>query len=191
MDSLDHFSDHPQASDVSPWSTIQYYGLLGGLIFIIFSFLGNTVGFGRPCAGFVSLAIFGLFFMVIFGFLIFAVIRKHRDDELGGYITFGRAVLVGTGAALIAAIFYAGYGYVYAAYIEPDLAVQMVDEMQVMFEELGLEDSVIDEQMADLEARMEPGAQLTSDLTSAVGIGVFFSLLFGAILKKSPPENAL
>ncbi len=191
MDSLDNFKNYPDPDEVSPWENVLYYSGIGGLVFIIYGFLGNTLGFGRPSAGLLSMAVFGFFALVIYLFLIFVVIRNFRDKELGGYITLKNAVIVGTATAVLAGVISAIYSYVYVAFIEPDMVMQMAAEMEEMLEELGLDEDAIYDQIEDFKGRMEPSSQFTTGILGSLGMGAVTSLIMGAILKNPPPEDAL
>ena len=186
MTTLDQPTNYPDPTEVSFIPTGVRYGLIGGLILIIYGFLGNTLGFGRPSAGLVALTLFGLSFFIIYIGLLYFTIRKHRDDDLGGYITLGRAVMVGVTAAIVAGVLSTLYNYVYITMIDPAMITEVMEETQVMFEELGLPEDQIDEQMAAMEDRMNPTQQLTSGLLTSAGFGAIVSLIIGAIVKKSP-----
>ena len=103
--------DHSQHSEppsftptASPWPTILRYGFFGGLFMVGYNIASFTLGFGMPSAGlelFLASFILPLLFDFILGIL---AVRHHRNRELGGYIRFGRAVLVGTGALFLSSV---------------------------------------------------------------------------------------
>ena len=52
-------------STVSPWPTILRYGLIGGLVLVVYALLGNLLGFTKPSAGFVTLILSGMVVVIL------------------------------------------------------------------------------------------------------------------------------
>lgn len=191
MSPIDYSPNHPDPSEVPPWPTAIRYGLIGGLVFIVYSLVGNLTGFGRPSAGMVALMFFGLAYFVIYIGLLTIAIRHHRDEDLGGFIDIKRSVILGTVVAVIAGVISSLFGYLYMTLIEPDMAASILNEMETMFEELGLPEEQYTEQLAQMEARLDPTRALTQGIIGAPIIGAIFSLIIGAIVKKSPQDPHL
>ena len=189
MTTLDNPNTYPDPSEVPPWPTAIRYGLIGGLIFIVYGLIGNLTGLGRPTAGLVAVAVFGLLVFVLYIGLLYFAIRKHRDEDLGGYITIGRSVMVGVVVAILAGIISSVFNYLYMTLIEPDMAATIVEEMREMFESLGMDEDMIEEQLADVASRMNPAKQLIQGLIGSGVMGAIFSLIIGAILKKTPANE--
>ncbi len=189
MSPLDYSPEHPDPSTVSPWPAILRYGLIGGLIFIFYSLIGNITGLGRPNAGLVALMVFGLAYFVIYiGLLVFSI-KNHRDEDLGGFIDIKRSIWVGTGVALIAGVISSIFGYIYMTMIEPDMAANMMEEMVEMFENMGLEEEAYEDQLAGMEAKFDPMTALMQGIGYAPIIGLICSVIIGAILKKDRTEG--
>ena len=103
MDPIDEGHLPPNQSDVPYFSTALRYGLIGGAISIAFSLIANLAGLvdytGAESNMLVNIVSFG----ITVGIVIFAI-QAHRDTELGGYITFGRAFTVGFVAVMVAGL---------------------------------------------------------------------------------------
>lgn len=78
------------------------YGGIAGVIIVTITlgmiFLGGPEHSTSP--------LFGYAVMVAAFSLIFVGVKRYRDVELGGVITFGRALLLGLGIAAVAALLY-------------------------------------------------------------------------------------
>lgn len=187
MSSPDYFHLPPDPATVPPWPTAIRYGLIGGMVFILYSLIGNLTGIGRPTAGLLPLLLFGLTYFVIYIVLLLVAIKNHRDEDLGGYIDLKRSIILGATVAVIAGVISSLFGFLYMTVIEPDIADTMVAEMEVMFENMGLPEEQYLEELEKMEERLDPVGSLIQGLTWSPIIGGVVSLILGAILKKEPP----
>lgn len=87
------------------------YGGLAGIIIIAVS----TAFVSAGLLGHSSWPVMGYLAMLVGLTMIFVGVKRYRDVEGGGVITFGKALAVGLGISLIAAILYAAAFEVYAA----------------------------------------------------------------------------
>ena len=188
MSTLDNPNERVAESSVSFWPSAVRIGIVGGLIMIIYGLVGIFTGLASPAKGLGALMLNFLIVIVLYvGITVYGV-RTHRNEELGGYISFGRAFLTGLVVIVIAGIISAIFTYVYMAFIDPDYMAKMVDDMRVMYERLGMDEDQIDQAMSQLEGRMSPSSNLTSSLIFSGVIGAIVSLIVGAIMKRNPPE---
>jgi hypothetical protein len=106
------------------------YGGLAGIIIIAVSTAFVTAGL----LGHSSSPVMGYLAMLVGLTMIFLGVKRYRDVEGGGVITFGKALLVGLGISLIAAIIYAAAFEIYAGLSGFDLTTHFseitVREMQ-------------------------------------------------------------
>lgn len=189
MSPLDAPQEYPDPATVAPWPTAIRYGVIGGMVFILYTLIGNLTGIGRPTAGLIPLLFFGLASFAIYILLLVLAIKSHRDDDLGGYIDIKRSMIVGTTVAVIAGVISSLFGYLYMTVIEPDMAATMMSEMETMFENMGLPEEDYEAQLADMEARLDPMSSLTQGLMWAPAIGAVVSLITGATLKREPEKR--
>ena len=92
MSLIDNDMDYIDEKSVSIWSTALMYGVFGGIAVVIYRYIGYTTLFSTASLGGAVAAFF--INLVIFGGLIYLAIKKHRDEELGGYITMGRCLVI-------------------------------------------------------------------------------------------------
>ena len=184
--------DTPPATDpsgVSFWSTVLRYGIIGSLITIVMGLIGNLTGFSQPGSNFIAPMLFGLISIVVYiGVLVYAI-RFHRDKELGGYITFGRAFIVGFLVAVIMAIIGQLFNYVYVTYIDPDLLANSIEGIREMYENMGMDEATIDEAMTKVEAQFEKQGTLLGSLPVSLIVNAVIAAIVGLIMKKSVPET--
>jgi uncharacterized protein YneF (UPF0154 family) len=176
-------------SDVPFINTAVRYGIIGGLIFIIYGMIGNLTGLNRPSAGFGAI---GLNFLISIGLyvgIMVAAVKKHRDAELGGYIPFGRAFMVGLVVAVIAGILGGIFNFIYMSYIEPDFMETMIAETQAMYERMGMSETQIEKAMEQVKSSFEPSKMLIQGFVWSAILGGIVSLIVAAIMKKNPPES--
>lgn len=184
--------DTPPSTDpssVSYMQTVLRYGVIGAMITIIFGLIGNLTGLASPCNGIAMTAIFGLLSIVIYiGVLVYGI-RKHRDEELGGFISFGRAFLVGFLIAIIMSIFGQVFNYLYINYIDPELISNSMDCFRDMYEKMGMDEATIEEAMSRAETQMEKQKSLVGALPMAIGINAVVAAIVALIMKKNVPET--
>ena len=82
------------------------YGVISGLITGGFM-LATMPLYDKVILNFDNGAIVGYTGMVISLFLVFFGIKSFRDNQAGGNVTFGKAVLIGLLITMIASVFYA------------------------------------------------------------------------------------
>ena len=185
MTSSDNPSTYPDPASVSFWPTAIRYGLIGGLIFIVYGILVNLTGFGWPSSGLFQMLLSLLIVIVLYVGLLFFAIRQHRDEDLGGYISLGRSVLVGIVVAVIAGVLSSVFNYLYTTVVDPDLLPRMIAELEEFMEDMGAPEEQIEKQIAG----MTPTKQLMQNIIYAPIMGGIVSLIIGAIVKKAPPGS--
>ncbi len=183
--------DTPPANDpsgVSFWPTAIRFGLIGGLISIVYQLIGSITGFASTCAGMFAPAIFGLGSLIITVLVLVYGLRSHRN-ELGGYMTFGRAFMVGFVITLIMSILGQLFSYLYLTFIDPDMITNMIDCTRDRLEEMGMEGADLDDQMARMERQFENQTSIVRGLGISAIASAVFAAIMGLIMKKNVPET--
>ena len=176
-----------KTSPIGP--TIIRYGLIGGLIFVVYSLLGNLIGFSRPSAGIASVVLNGLISLAIYIGLLVVAVRHFRDKENGGAITFGKAFMIGLGVALITAIINGLFTFIYVSYIEPDYLETTMRDMESLYESFGLTEDQMEEALKKARESMTPTAILRNSVIYSLVFGSIVSAIVAAIMKRQPqPE---
>lgn len=121
---------------ISPHYTIFRYGAISGLIatvIFILTILLGLIDMTNP----LKAAFTGLLSIIVpIVITVFAV--KHHREELNNQITFGQAFAVAFGVGLIGTIIGLITQYLYITFIEPDLYLQMANDLEEFFEKRNL-----------------------------------------------------
>jgi hypothetical protein len=180
--------DNPNVSNdsASVWPTILRYGLIGGLVFIVYSLIGNLTGMTSPGAGFGILAVNLLISLGIYVGIMVVAIRSFRNQENGGFISFGKAFGIGLGAAVIAGILSSAFTYIYVTAIDPSFFDTMIEDTALMYERLGMSEEQIEQAMAQVKKIYTPVGIVRQALIFNVIMGAIVAAIVGAIMKRSP-----
>jgi hypothetical protein len=124
----------------------------------------------------------GLFNWLPFIFAIYYVSNKHKQ-ELGGFITYGRAFSAGFKVAAYAGLFIGIFMYLYYQFIDQAGMTEMVDTAAAKAK---------DENQARGIEMMRPYFTIMTAFLSAIvftGAGLVISLINAAIVKRDRPLN--
>lgn len=186
MSTLDSIDSRPQPEEVSPWPTGSRYGLLAGLVLIALSLVLYVTGMVDMTGQDTTSSI--LSNIVTFGTVVVALVlavKQHRDQELAGLISFGRAFYVGFIVVLVIAIIQAVYAYVFFAFIEPDMISEMLEmAKERMMDQQGMSASDADNAMNMMSWSFTPGMFAVFGFFGTLIIGVIIALIVGAVMKR-------
>lgn len=170
--------------------TVITFGLIGGVIIMIFTFIIATLC-DRDMIAFERAEIVGYASMVIALSMIFFGIKSYRDNQGGGKITFWKGVQVGVLITAIASALYVVGGEAYTAY-NPAFAPKVMEKYKEMetkkMEQRGSSREEIDatiKQMSDMMKLMEnPLFRVPIYLIEIFPVGLIITLLSAALLRK-------
>ena len=172
-------------STVSMMPMAIRYGLIGSLILIIFTIALNLLGMGAASG---STAISYIVNILVFGGVVYMALTKHRDEDLGGYMTYGRAIGLGTLACLIMGIVGGIFSYIYVTFIDPSIMDLAWEQARAQYETMGMSDEEI-ENALEMAKKFSSGPMIAVfSILGYVIIGFITSLIVGAVVKKNPPE---
>lgn len=178
--------DNPEATGAEPsiWPTVLRYSVIGSLIFIVYSLLGNVTGFTRPTGGMGMLALNFLISLGLYIGIIVAAVRHYRDQEAGGFVAFGKAFQVGLGVIVIIGIITALFTLLYITVIDPGYLASMSDDMREMFERMGMNEEQIEAGMERME-NMTPLSMMRQSIIGTLIFGGISSAIVAAIMKRT------
>ncbi|MCG8330109.1 MAG: DUF4199 domain-containing protein [Chitinophagales bacterium] len=190
MSTLDNPNDHIQPEKVSPWPTGTRYGMIAGLILIAVGLVIHLAGLvdytnqnssGNWISNIINAA-------VMIGAIVMAI-KYHRDEELGGHISYGKGFGVGFIVVLLITVLNAVWTFLFFSFIEPDLIHTILDaSREQMIEQQGLSEEQADQGLAMMKWMFNPiGMSVWISLFILMS-GVFFDLIIAAIMKKSAPQ---
>ncbi len=172
-------------ASVSVWPTAIKYGGILGAIAVVLGLIMYLTGMTDPESSnpAVSGGIGCLSIILTIVIYVMAV-KKHRDVDLGGAISFGRAFGVGMATSLV----YGGISVVWGLLFNNLIAPDMMEKTREM---------MMEQAQPGQEGMMETIANVTTSpilgpiatLIGSLIIGAIVSLIVGAIMKKEPAPN--
>ena len=171
-------------------STTLKWGLITGMVYVIFSLISNMMGIqqsGNRVLGFLVLTVL----MIVTFFTIFLGVKETRDEDLGGYLTFGQGFMTGFKIALIAGLISAVFTLIYSKFIDPDFAEKMMAGVEDQWDKAGMPEEQREVARKWTSYMFNPFILSAFSLFSALFWGVIKSLIAGAILKKDPPPTTM
>ena len=185
MTTLDDNREFIDPTDVPIWNTAIRYGLIGGGIMIAYTLISNLLGMNSMSM--VNGAIGIVVSILIYVFVVRSAIKKHRDEELGGFIKLGRAFALGLVACLVTGLITGLFTYLYFNFIDPGSADVMVESMGEMMEGMGLDEDQVALAMEGVKDGFGFGKSMMNGVMGGGIMGAIVSVITGAIMKKEPP----
>ncbi|KAA3647400.1 MAG: DUF4199 domain-containing protein [Bacteroidetes bacterium] len=153
------------------------FGAMLGLVLMIFSLIIYvTEMYGSQWINWISTII------LIAGIVI--GIKKRRDNELGGHISYGSALGYGTLIALFASIITSVGSFLYLSYVDDGFIQFTLNTQETQLYENGLADEQIEMAMSMTKKFMTPGWIAFMAVLITVITGFIVSLIASAFLKK-------
>ncbi|TVR70994.1 MAG: DUF4199 domain-containing protein [Marinilabiliales bacterium] len=153
------------------------YGAMLGLALIIYSLLLWMLDLTDNTA-------LGLVSYVIMITGIVLATKTYRDQELGGFISYGRALGVGTLTTVFAGVISAFFTYLLYKVIDPGLMDKMYLMMEEAYYEAGMSDSQIEMTMDMAKRFTNPVMMAVFGIFGSAFFGFLFSLITSIFLKK-------
>lgn len=157
------------------------YGLMLALALIAIHLVQYLMDVYKPPA-WVNL----LTYAVIVGGIVYGTIR-FRDDELGGYISYGKALGFGVLLSLFASIVYGFYNYLLTAVIDPGYMEGVYRMLEENLLEKGMNYDQVENLMEDMKKLQTPLFMVFSSVFGFTFMGTIFSLITSIFLKKEEP----
>ena len=118
-------------SSISPWPTGIKHGIIWGVIYIIILLITYIFGYDTN-------SLLGIILPIIFLVAVFVSVNlAHKKNDLGGYISFGRAYGVGLIAVVTLAVIFAIYMIVYVYGLQPDIVDMSIEKEIAKMEKAG------------------------------------------------------
>lgn len=154
-----------------------YSGLSSFLLFIIIYVIGkNPLG---------ALSLMGFWIPILF---IILGIQNHRDKDLEGFISYGRALGTGVLITLFLAILFSVLAYAFLTFVATGILevhkAEMIEGMDRVKKIFG--ESINDKVLEEIE-NITFGKIAFGDFQNKVSGGVLTSLIVAAFLRKSKP----
>ena len=186
MDTIDNPLTPTNQSDVSFMQTAIRYGLIGSAISIVVNLVSQLLGWADGTNMGMAMLV-GVIGMAVYVIAQVMGVRHHRDNELGGYISFGRAFLVCLVIAMIMAILGAIFNYIYITFIDPEAMERAMEVVREQYEEMGMDEEAIENAMSMVDMTKSPLIQIGGAIFGGAIMGGITGLIIGAVMKKEAP----
>ncbi len=168
-----------------PWSTSLKWGIIGGVVLIIISYLGSmNIDWSsyESIEGSRKSPLQYLTYLLLAIFIIVAQL-EHRKKDLGGYMSYGRAVGVATITSIGVGICTAIYMYVLFGIFHPEFQQMIIDAALDKAEDMspGEEDQMI----KIMKMTTGPGAMALFGFFGQVFIGLVIGLISSIFIQKT------
>lgn len=164
---------------------IFVYGIIAGLVVIGSVMLGLALSGGEETLH--AQEWLGYLIMLIALSMIFTGIKRYRDQQLGGVIRFGTAMLLGLGIAAVAGIVYVAVWEIYLAmtdYAFIDDYTQGVIAAKEAEGVSGVELQAVIESMESMKSQYaNPLFRLPMTFLEIFPVGILITLISAAILR--------
>lgn len=159
------------------------YGLIGSLLLILIALTFQLTGLSNPATGEGNTLSMVISITVMAG-AIFLGIRQHKDADLNGYISFGRAFGVGFFIGLIMCVVSGIYSYLYFTVIDPGVMDIIYSNAEGQMAERGMTDTEIEQAMQSAAFFMTPGFMSVAATIFNLIITTVLSLIMAAVLQR-------
>jgi len=133
----------------SMWPSALKWGLISGSVVVIFNLIlyliDQTYNNSLNWIAFLILAI-----------ILFIAIKSYRDNELGGYMSIGNALGLGTVIALISGLVTALYFLIYVNVLDPGFMDESLRIAREKILERGVEGEALEQQMSIIKDLCPP-----------------------------------
>ena len=156
------------------------WGAIMGVVSIVYQVIVNlTEQYINPWVGVVALLI------PIFGLIL--AFKEYRTNN-GGFLTLGQALSTGTLVVAVSSLIGGFFQQIYLNFIDPNFPEKMMNKMRDYFEDLGLDEAIVEKQMDRMTDQFNnPGISFFQQILFSVLIGFVLSLIIGAIMRKEKP----
>ena len=169
-------------SQVSGMPRALKMGLTVGLIGIVIAVIsGMMTKSGNSGA---STALGWLSFLILVGGGFMAA-KSHRDQDLGGMMSFGRGFLVAFVTIAIASILVAIFNYIYMGFIDPSMIDEIRRQAMENMDEQNMPEESYDMAVSMMESMTSAGAIAAMGSMFGLVGGAIFGAIIGAITKRT------
>lgn len=153
-------------------------GLILGIALVVFSLIIYIMGVIKP-PFWVSI----IQYLIIIGGIIYGT-KKFRDEDLGGEISYSKALGFGVLICVFAAIISGIYTVLLMTVIDPEFMNKMMSVVEEEYVKMGMSEEQIDAAMKMFTKMQSPLFMAISTVIGFAFMGTIFSLVTSAFLKK-------
>lgn len=157
-------------------------GVYLGLILIVFSLIAYVADLPRTSwVNYIA-------YILVLGWLIYSAIT-YRDKELGGFISYGKSLGLGTLTGLYSSIIMAVYTYFFFQYFDPAELQTILTESENALIDQGMSDQDIETAMKFTRMISNPPVLAAFTVLGFTFWSFIFSLIISIFIKKENPDQ--
>jgi hypothetical protein len=150
------------------------YGLAGVALTLLFYFLGVDLQSRIPQV---------INYAILITFISMGI-KSYRDEDLGGFISYGKSLGTGTLIGLFGGIISAIFIVIFFNYIAPEMIQKILDSSQQKLAEKGMSDEQIEQAISITRMFMKPVWLFLFSILGSTFAGFLFSLIISIFTKK-------
>lgn len=159
------------------------YGLVLGVISVFIGLIQYALGIHlEQNWGIISVSFLSVIVLVILG------IKKFKDTN-NGFLSWGQAVKIGVGIAVISGLIGAFYQYIFVNFIEPDFIELMAEKQEIMLLEQGYSEEQVEMSLKMSKKFQGPLLTTAMSIIAAAIFGFIIAAIGGAIMNKTPQST--
>ncbi|MDZ4746874.1 MAG: DUF4199 domain-containing protein [Saprospiraceae bacterium] len=161
------------------------WGLITGMVYVIFSLVSNMLGLQQGSGGSAGLGI--LIYLLQWGstfFTIYLGVKEIRENELGGYIDIGQAFKKGMAIALIGGLISALFTLIYMNFIDPEMGDRILEGAEDQWDQANMPEEQREMSRKIMGIFLNPWIMAPFVIVWIALGGMVKSLIAGSILKK-------
>lgn len=170
-------------SEVPFFPTALRWGLISAAVSIVYALVTNLLGIATTQTALNTIIGFG-----IIGGVSYLCIKAHRD-ELGGFISFGRAFLVAFVALMISSVISSIFNFFYMNYIDPSAMDAVLQATESMMAGFGMSEDQVEEAVEQTRVSMESPVSILTGLIAMSIFAAIIAAIFGGIMKDERPAG--
>jgi len=156
-------------------------GLILGIALVVFSLIIYIMGIVKPpfWVGIIQ-------YLIIIGGIVYGT-KKFRDEDLGGEISYSKALGFGILICVFAAVVSGIYTVLLMTVIDPDFINKMMSAIEEEYVKMGMSEDQIEASMKIVSKMQSPVIMAITQVIGFAFMGTIFSLVTSAFLKKDKP----
>ena len=168
----------------------RYMAIYGGISgAVVITSVTLSLSLADDGQSFATLEWLGYLIMLVALSMIFIAIKRYRDQELGGTITFGKATVVGLGTALVASAVYVLVWELYLAATDHAFIASYVDATIAAEQAKGISEADLATLAEEMNAMKESYGnflfRISITFLEIFPVGFLITLVSAAILRRS------
>ncbi len=156
------------------------WGLILGLVLVAYTlalYLTNTVGDTLPS-------------LLAYPIIVVVLVLAMRDFRAlnNGFMSYGEGLTVGVVTAAVSSVLSSIFSYFYTNFIDTGATERAIEKVREKYEEMGMSDDQIETSMEMVQKMQNPVWTLVVGVFFYVLMGLIFSLIIAAIMKKEKTD---